>query len=45
MALSPTAELVLIAVPLTLSVIIADPPELLYAHAVLTNVVVTAGTV
>ena len=45
MALSATAELVLSAVELTLSVIMADQPELLYTHAVLTRVVVTAGTV
>ena len=45
MALSATAELVLSAVEFIFNVIAADPPESLYAHAVLTIVVVAAGTV
>ena len=45
MALSDTVALVLSAVEFIFNVIAADPPELLYAHAVLTIVVVAAGTV
>jgi hypothetical protein len=43
--LSATAESVRRDVEFILRVIEADPPELLYAHAVLTSVVVSAGTV